>query len=105
MTVANEGAITVALDTRLTPELELEGWAREVVSKLQNMRKEAGLEVVDRIRVRYCASGTIADAIAAQRDYIANEILAVEMVAQPEASGLATVDLGGESASFAIEKA
>ena len=104
MTVANEGAITVALDTRLTPELELEGWAREVVSKLQNIRKEKGLEVVDRIRVRFFAEGVVSKAIEAQRGYICNETLALELSAQPSSDGLDAVDLGGESAFFAIEK-
>ena len=55
MTVANEDDITVALDTRLSPELIQEGWAREIVSKLQNLRKELRFEVTDRIRVVYDA--------------------------------------------------
>ena len=46
MSVANEGDITVALDTQLTPALIQEGWAREIVSQLQSLRKDSGLEVV-----------------------------------------------------------
>ncbi len=108
MTVANEGAVTVALDTRLTPELELEGWAREVVSKLQNIRKEAGLEVVDRIRIRYRAEGQVAQALATQKDYICNETLALELlpVAENESTdAFVTVEMNGNSASFCVEKA
>ena len=54
---ASDYGITVVLDTRLTPELILEGTARELVSKLQTMRKDAGFEVTDRIRVAYRAEG------------------------------------------------
>lgn len=48
---------TVALDTAITPELKEEGFLREVVSKLQTMRKEGGMEVTDRIRVTFAAAG------------------------------------------------
>ena len=106
MTVANEGAIIVALDTRLTPELELEGWAREAVSKLQNLRKEQNLEVVDRIRIQYVADGPVAQALATQKDYICNETLALELtpVAQADDS-FAEVEMAGQKASFKITKA
>ncbi len=106
MTVANEGDVTVALDTRLTPELELEGWAREVVSKLQNIRKEQNLDVVDRIRVQYAtADQVIADAIKAQMEYICAETLALEMTPAEKTDAFTTVDLGGKEASFLVTKA
>lgn len=108
MTVANEGAITVALDTRLTPELIQEGWAREIVSKLQNLRKDAGLEVVDRINVQYRADAELAAAIEAQKPYIASETLALSIEPAPAEmpdSALATVDLAEKSAMFSVKKA
>ncbi len=108
LTVANEGAVTVALDTRLTDELLLEGWAREVVSKLQNLRKEQDFAVVDRIRIQYRADGPVAEALAKQQDYICNETLAVELApAAPDAdtSAFAEVELAGHKAAFRLQKA
>ena len=66
MSVANEGDITVALDTRLNHELIQEGWAR---NRLENpkLRKECGFEVVDRIKVEYNAPQEVANAIMSKR--------------------------------------
>ncbi len=107
MTVANEGEVTVALDTRLTPELEQEGWAREVVSKLQNLRKEKGLDVVDRIRVRYATDDPVLlGAIDSQREYIQGEVLALELTrADAQDDAFDTVELGGKSLAVALQKA
>lgn len=60
-----EGEVTVVLDCNLTPELIAEGYQREMVSKLQNMRKDAGFEVSDRIEVTYEAGDELAAAIEA----------------------------------------
>jgi isoleucyl-tRNA synthetase len=87
--IEQEGAATqgdrellVALETRLTPELVAEGWAREVVHRLQTARKEADLDYADRIRVVYTAAPELEEAIAAHRDWIAGETLAVELAPQ-----------------------
>ena len=91
MTVANEGDVTVALDTRLTPELEQEGWAREVVSKLQNIRKEMNLDVVDRITVQYDTDDQmLLDSIASQKEYISGETLALELTRAPRTDEFTT---------------
>ena len=74
--------LLVALETRLTPELIAEGWAREVVHRLQTARKEADLDYADRIRVVYAAAPELEDAIATHRDWIAGETLAVELAPQ-----------------------
>ncbi|HHL71090.1 MAG TPA: isoleucine--tRNA ligase [Bacteroidetes bacterium] len=71
-----EGDLQVALDTRLTDELVVEGMARELVNRVQNMRKEAGYDVIDRIVIGWSGGETIARAIAAQQDYIKAETLA-----------------------------
>ena len=71
--------VTVVLDCNLTPELIREGFQREVVSKLQNMRKDAGFEVSDRIVIAYQADDELAAAIEAGRDFIMRSVLAVEM--------------------------
>lgn len=67
----------MALDTAITPELKEEGFLREVVSKLQTMRKEGGMEVTDRIRVTFAAAGYAADVLAKNREAIMGEVLAV----------------------------
>jgi isoleucyl-tRNA synthetase len=81
--VANEGKVTVALDVEISPELKLEGIAREVVSKLQALRKETSLEVTDKINVQLQSHDYINDAINAYKTYICTEILAdkLEIVA------------------------
>ncbi len=77
MTVANEQNITVALNTVITEELELEGLARELVNKIQGLRKDAELQVADRILVRIDAEGKVAEAFNRHYDYIATETLTV----------------------------
>ena len=107
VTVATEHGITLALDTELTHELILEGIAREFVSKVQNMRKEAGLEVSDRITLRYQAQDAIVqEAVAAFGDYISNETLATAIVSGEAASALKTSeeDLNGHMTKIALAK-
>ncbi|HHS98483.1 MAG TPA: isoleucine--tRNA ligase, partial [Chloroflexi bacterium] len=79
LAVASERGITVAVDTTLTPELRAEGLAREVVRRIQNLRKEAGFEPDDRIVAACQAEGELAEAVAAWHDYIAAETLCVEL--------------------------
>lgn len=78
--VVNEQGETVALDLELTPELIQSGQAREVIRFIQEARKRAGLEVSDRIRIVLEAGPELAAAIAAHRDLIAGEVLAVELI-------------------------
>ncbi len=75
-TVANEGALTVALDVEVTDELRQEGIAREIVKKIQTMRKECGLDIVDRIIVNISKNSVSDDAVNKFADYICNQVLA-----------------------------
>ncbi len=103
MTVANEGAITAALDTRLTDDLVREGWARELVSRIQNLRKEAGLQVEDRIVVLYNLPDEPKAAIDEFAETVARETLAVEL--KPETlPDTADVDINGQPCRLAIRK-
>lgn len=79
--VASEGAYMAALVTTLTPELIHEGLVREFVRRVQDLRKNSGLEISDRIGIRYQATEVLARAIEASQDYIANETLAVSIEA------------------------
>jgi isoleucyl-tRNA synthetase len=76
---AAEGGVTVALDLEVTPDLRLEGLARDVVRLVQDARKAAGLEVTDRIKLGLDTSGDIAEAVAAHREWIAGEVLATRL--------------------------
>ena len=99
--VAAEGGIVVALDTALTPALIEEGLAREFVSKLQNMRKTADLEVTQRIHVRFTGDDAVRAAVAKYREYITTETLSLSCEAVPEKSDGATDwDLNGHGCSI-----
>jgi len=74
--VANEGTLTVALDIEVTPELELEGIARELVNRIQNLRKSSGYEITDRITVEILHNSEIDAAVISFSEYISNQVLA-----------------------------
>ncbi len=80
--VAAEGPLVVVLDTELTDDLVVEGYAREVVNRVQALRREAGLEVSDRIRLGWASDdATVQRALAEFGDYVAAEVLATEITA------------------------
>ena len=74
--VSNEGNLTVALDVTITDELRNEGIAREIINRIQNIRKDSGLEITDRINVVINAVDAVKNAVAAYEDYIKSQILA-----------------------------
>ena len=87
--VANEGALTVALDVTLTPALKEEGIARELVNRIQNLRKDKDFKVTDRITVRIHGNNIINTAVSNNLNYICTEILAsslelVDKLNEPE---------------------
>ncbi|MDE6715150.1 MAG: hypothetical protein K2J74_01580, partial [Muribaculaceae bacterium] len=75
-TVANYGNLTVALDITVTEDLRNEGIARELVNRIQNIRKSENFDITDKIIVRIAPNDTIAGVLAAYNDYIAKQILA-----------------------------
>ncbi len=80
LTVATEEGISVALDTTIDSALKKEGFAREFVSRIQNMRREMDLEVVDRIDIKYHVEGEMASALSAFEEYIKNETLTLNLL-------------------------
>jgi isoleucyl-tRNA synthetase len=74
--VANEGKLTVALDITVTPDLRNEGIAREFVNRIQNMRKESGYDVTDKIHVDTSVKIIFNDAVLKHKDYIRSQTLA-----------------------------
>jgi len=77
--VANEGRLTVALDVTLTEELIQEGIAREFINRIQNLRKETGLDVTDKIAIEIVKHGAIEDAINTHKQYIGAQTLALSI--------------------------
>ena len=78
--VANEGKLTVALDITLTEELKKEGLARELINRIQNLRKSHGYEITDKIRVAIQPDARINDAVEEFKHYIANQVLADDII-------------------------
>jgi isoleucyl-tRNA synthetase len=98
-----DGTLVVAIDTRLTEELLLEGTARDVVRFLQNVRKELGLDVSDRIAVGFAADDRGSAVIAAHGEWIASEVLAQRF--EPNGGGDHRFAAGGAEIAFAVERA
>lgn len=100
----NDNGITVVLDTNLTDELLEEGFVREIISKIQTMRKEAGFEVMDKIKVTYEGSGKAESVFAKYADVIGREVLA-EGVTKAEPSGYVKEwKINGEKVTMGVWK-
>ena len=103
--VANNGILTIALDIELTDALVEEGIARELVNRIQNLRKTSGLEITDRITIEIECRDEIAAAVEHCREYIASQVLAtsltlVDKVAEPQ-----VLDMDGYTVNINIKKA
>jgi isoleucyl-tRNA synthetase len=104
---AEDKGVTVVLDTNVPEELIREGYAREVISKVQTMRKDAGFEVTDRISLYYEADEELSAALAAYSDMISRTTLATSMQAgkAPEGAVSQQWDINGRKAELGIIKA
>lgn len=96
--------ITVVLDTNLTPELVEEGFVREVISKVQTMRKDAGFEVMDHIRISVCDNEKITEVIKRNEDTIRLEVLANEAVYDTVTGFTKEWNINGENVTLGVEK-
>jgi isoleucyl-tRNA synthetase len=85
--VSSERGMTVALDTHMTPELEREGMAREFVNRVQNLRKDSGFDVTDRIGIQVSGSDEIIEAIRIHARFIQDETLAESISTDGDAGG------------------
>ena len=94
--VASEGGLTVALDITLTDELKQEGIARELVNRIQNFRKDSGLEVTDKIKLTIETSAAIAKAVTVNQQYICDEVLAVGIELGNSGNDAMLVDIENE---------
>ena len=82
--VANEGKLTVALDVTVTEELRREGIARELVNRIQNIRKSSGLEITDKIKITLSKNQQTDDAVNEYKDYICNQVLGTSLTLTDE---------------------
>ena len=103
-TVANEGALTVALDVEVTDELRREGVAREIVKKVQAIRKDSGFEITDRISV-VLSSSEVSDAAVEQfREYICNQVLADSLEVNAALSEGDDIELDGCTIKVTVKR-
>lgn len=100
--VANDGNLTVALEVELNDELRNEGMARELINRIQNLRKECGLEITDRVNVTISPSENINAAINAFADYIKGQVLADNIVIADNDG--CEIDLDDITARIKVEK-
>jgi isoleucyl-tRNA synthetase len=102
--VANEGRLTIALDITVTDELKKEGLARELVNRIQNLRKNSGFEITDKIRLTISSLEEMNEALQEHKTYISNQVLAtsIEIVNQVEEGTL--LDFEDFNLTVKIEK-
>lgn len=103
--VAQAKGVAVALDVTLTDDLRAEGDARELVNRVQKLRKERGFDVTDRIVLHIEAKGSLAEAVKAHKPYICSEILATELRFEGNLSQPENVEISGIEAKIDIERA
>ena len=104
--VANDGNITVALDITITDDLRKEGIARELVNRIQNVRKSKDFNITDRIVVKITPDEHVNDAVAQFRDYIAKQVLAVAIELAPvEGTDVIALDMDDYELKITVDKA
>jgi isoleucyl-tRNA synthetase len=96
--------VTVALDTKLTPELIEDGFVREIISKVQTMRKESGFEVMDRIILSLGNQEVLTPVVQKHSAYICDEVLADELIQLAEGADAKEWDINGEKLKIAVRK-
>jgi isoleucyl-tRNA synthetase len=102
--VANSNGITVALDITISPELKEEGIARELVNRIQNIRKDTGFEVTDKIKVHLQKNDTLELAVKANEDYIKSETLTEMLVFEEFIENGTEIDFDGITTKITITK-
>ena len=103
--VANEGTLTVAMDTVITDALRREGIARELVSKIQNIRKDSGFEITDKINIIIAKNEFTNDAITEYNDYICNQVLANSLQIANEVADATTLEFNDFTLDVSVVKA
>ena len=100
----NEGEFTVVLDANITEALKREGYLREVISKVQTMRKEAGFEVTDHITVYVSGNEKLCDIVSRNRDTLCGDVLADSVVLNATDGFVKEWDINGETVTLAVKR-
>ncbi|MCR5119961.1 MAG: isoleucine--tRNA ligase [Lachnospiraceae bacterium] len=99
-----DGDVTVIMDTNLTDELVEEGYVNEIISKLQNMRKDSGFEVMDRIVFSLTGNEKLAEVVKKNADSIATKVLANEILYNEDVPGAKEMNINGENVNIGVKK-
>ena len=104
--VANDGNITVALDVTVTSQLKNEGMARELINRIQNIRKSSDFEITDRVDVKLTGPDSVKDALDSFGSYIAGQVLAesIELVEELEGEDIVELDIDGEKVLASVTR-
>ena len=104
--VTNEGNVTVALDVTLTPELRNEGMARELINRIQNIRKSSDFEITDKVTVELSEAPAVKAALEAFKDYISAQVLADDILTSPDIAGenVVELDIDGEKILAKVDR-
>lgn len=100
---SGEGEIGVVLDTHISPELKEEGYVREILSKVQNMRKDRGFEVLDNIHLYVAGNTMLEDIIKKNETLIKHDTLAVEVIYNEDRYSYTEMNINGESLKIDVE--
>ena len=104
--VANDGPLTVALDVTITDELRREGIARDIINRIQNIRKDRGYEITDRITLVFAPDEQVDGVLSSFAEYISAQVLATALTTAPldETEGVETLDIDGLNVKVLISK-
>ncbi len=104
--VANDGSLTVALDVTVSPELRNEGLARELVNRIQNIRKASNFEITDRVKVVLQDLPEIREALSAFGDYLKSQVLAdsIELIPEPVGDNITELDIDGMTVKAIVSR-
>ena len=102
---ASDGYVTVGLDVTVTPELKREGMARELVNRIQNLRKTTGFEISDRVEVVLEDLPEVKESVESFRDYIAGQVLATSLTCGEVPSDAVEFDIDGLIVKASVKKA
>lgn len=105
--VANDGSVTVALDVTVTPELKNEGMARDLINRIQNIRKSSDFDITDKVNVELSRIPSVEAALEQYGDYVASQVLAesITIVDSLEGDNVSDLDVDGETFKARVTKA
>lgn len=102
--VGNAGDLTVALDVTITPELQAEGNARELVNRIQNIRKDRDFEITDKVKVVLARTPLTEAALGSFADYIASQVLASELTLGQPAGDVTVMEIDGQEIPVSVTR-